>query len=149
MMHLFSFLGKWLCTLPALLFLWSRNSASSSLSSLPIPEGQGSWPWGNNMLTGGTGNKQVNNLAYGGSQTRGLNRAVPPGLHQSHSNTGSEPRLRPTSQLMASPDPNPLSKVRDPTNNLIIPSQIHFRCATMETPRKCFYLARNALKITS
>ena len=32
---------------------------------------------------------------------------VTAGLHQSHINTGSEPRLRPTPQLMATPDPQP------------------------------------------
>ena len=44
-------------------------------------------------------------LVYGGSQARGLIGAVVAGLHQSHSNTRSEPRLRPTLQLMAMPDP--------------------------------------------
>ena len=43
--------------------------------------------------------------AYGGSQARGLIGAVAAGLHQSHSNAGSEPRLQPTPQLMATPDP--------------------------------------------
>jgi len=43
--------------------------------------------------------------AYGGSQARGLIGAVATGLHQSHSNAGSEPRLQPTPQLMATPDP--------------------------------------------
>ena len=43
--------------------------------------------------------------AYGGSQARGQIRAVAASLHQSHSNGGSEPRLRPTPQLMAMPDP--------------------------------------------
>ena len=37
--------------------------------------------------------------AYGGSQARGLIRAVATGLRQSHSNMGSEPRLQPTPQL--------------------------------------------------
>jgi len=32
-------------------------------------------------------------VAHGGSQARGLIRAVAAGLHQSHSNTGSEPCL--------------------------------------------------------
>ena len=32
--------------------------------------------------------------AYGGSQARGLIRAVATGLHQSHSNAKSEPRLQ-------------------------------------------------------
>ena len=44
-------------------------------------------------------------LSYGGSQARGLNGAVAAGLHQSHSNTGSQPHLQPTPQLMAMPDP--------------------------------------------
>ena len=45
--------------------------------------------------------------AYGGSQVRGLIRAVAAGLHQSHSNVGvgPEPHLRPTPQLMATPNP--------------------------------------------
>ena len=41
--------------------------------------------------------------AYGGSQARGLIRAVDTGLHPS--NLGSEPRLQPTPQLTATPDP--------------------------------------------
>ena len=41
--------------------------------------------------------------AYGGSQARGLNGAVAASLQQSHSNSGSEPRLRPTPQLTAMP----------------------------------------------
>ena len=43
-------------------------------------------------------------VAYGGSQARGQIRAVATGLHQSHSNAGSELRLRPTPQLTATPD---------------------------------------------
>ena len=43
--------------------------------------------------------------AYGGSQARGLIGAVATGLRQSHSNAGSEPRLQPTPQLTATPDP--------------------------------------------
>ena len=43
--------------------------------------------------------------AYGGSQARGRIGATAAGLHHSHSNMGSEPRLRPTPQLTAMPDP--------------------------------------------
>ena len=43
--------------------------------------------------------------AYGGSQARGLIRAVAAGLHDSHSKVGSEPHLQPIPQLMAMPDP--------------------------------------------
>ena len=43
--------------------------------------------------------------AYGGSQARGLIRAVATGLRQSLSNARSEPRLQPTPQLTAMPDP--------------------------------------------
>ena len=42
---------------------------------------------------------------YGDSQARGRIRATATGLHQSHSNARSEPRLRPTLQLMATLDP--------------------------------------------
>ena len=42
-------------------------------------------------------------MAYGGSQASGLIGATAAGLH--HSNARSEPRLRPTPQLMAIPDP--------------------------------------------
>ena len=44
-------------------------------------------------------------VAYGGSQARGLIGAAATSLHQSHSNAGSEPRLQPTAQLTATPDP--------------------------------------------
>ena len=43
--------------------------------------------------------------AYGDSQARGRIGAVATGLHQSHSNAGSEPRLQPTPQVTATPDP--------------------------------------------
>ena len=46
-------------------------------------------------------------MAYGGSQTRGPIGAVAASLRQSHSNSGSEPHLRPTPQLTATPDPSP------------------------------------------
>ena len=39
------------------------------------------------------------------SRARGRIGAVAAGLHHSHSNAGSEPRLRPTPQLTATPDP--------------------------------------------
>ena len=48
--------------------------------------------------------------AYGSSQARSLIGAVVTGLHHSHSNTRSEPRLRPTPQLMATPDPEPTER---------------------------------------
>ena len=44
-------------------------------------------------------------VAYGGSKARGLIRTVAAGLHPNHSNMGPEPRLRPTPQLTALPDP--------------------------------------------
>ena len=43
--------------------------------------------------------------AYGGSQASGLIGAIAAGLHHSHSNVGPEMHLRPTPQLMATPDP--------------------------------------------
>ena len=44
-------------------------------------------------------------MAYGGSQARDRMGAVAIGLHQGHSNVGSEPRLQPTPLLTATPDP--------------------------------------------
>jgi len=44
-------------------------------------------------------------VVYGGSQARGLIRAVAAGLHQSHSNSGSELCLQPTPQVTATLDP--------------------------------------------
>ena len=43
--------------------------------------------------------------SYEGSQVRGLIGAVATSLCQSHSNAGSELRLRPTAHLTATPDP--------------------------------------------
>ena len=43
--------------------------------------------------------------AYGGSQARSLIGAVAAGLYHSHSQARSEPRLQPTPQLTATPDP--------------------------------------------
>ena len=44
-------------------------------------------------------------LAYGGSQARGLIRAVAASLHHSRSNVGSDPRLQSIPQLTATLDP--------------------------------------------
>ena len=43
--------------------------------------------------------------AYGGSQSRSLIGAMAASLPYSHNNARSEPRLLPTPQLMATPDP--------------------------------------------
>jgi len=53
-------------------------------------------------------------MAYGDSQARGLIGAVAAGLCQSHSNAGSEPRLQPTPQLTAMPDPQPTERGQGP-----------------------------------
>ena len=44
-------------------------------------------------------------VAYGRTQARGPNGAEAASLNHSYSNTRSEPRLQPTQQLMAIPDP--------------------------------------------
>ena len=48
------------------------------------------------------------------------------GLHHSHSKMGSEPRLQPTPQLMATPGLNPLSEARDQTCVLMDTSRAHY-----------------------
>ena len=64
-------------------------------------------------------------MAYGGSQARGLIGAVAASLRHSHShsNTGSEPHLRPTPQLTAMLDPQPTQ--RGQGLNPVVPSPIH------------------------
>ena len=52
-------------------------------------------------------------VTYGCSQARGQIRVAASGLCQSHSNAGSELCLRLTPQLVAMPDPDPLSDARD------------------------------------
>ena len=76
--------------------------------------------------------------AYGGSQARGPIRATAAGLHHSHSNTGSKPCLQATPQLTQHQILNPLRKARDRTWDLI-PSQIHFYCATTRTSASLFF----------
>ena len=66
-------------------------------------------------------------MAYGGPQARGPIGAVATGLRQSHSKVGSEPCLQPTPQTRQRRILNPLSKARDGTRNLMVPSQIRFR----------------------
>ena len=58
-------------------------------------------------------------------------------------NSGSEPHLRPTPQLMATRILNPLSKARDQTHNLMVPSQIRSAVPRLEVPDKCFLIHRS------
>ena len=44
-------------------------------------------------------------VAYGGSQARGRTGAATAGLHHNPGSVGSEPCLKPTSELRAMPDP--------------------------------------------
>ena len=75
--------------------------------------------------------------AYGGSQAGCFIGARAASLHHSYSKARSEPHLRLTAtpQLTAALDPNPLSKAKDPTCNLVVPSWIRFHCATTGTPK--------------
>ena len=79
-------------------------------------------------------------LVYGGSQSRGQIGAVATGLHHSHTiwdlsricdlHHSSQKR-----QIL-----NLLSEARDQTHNPMVPSQIHFRCATMGAPQFSFLI---------
>ena len=68
-------------------------------------------------------------MAYGGSQARGRIRAVAARLCHNYSNARFEPH-----SSWQRPILNPLSKARDRTHNLRVPSQIRFHCATRGTP---------------
>ena len=78
---------------------------------------------------------RATHTAYGGSQARGLIRAVAAGLHHCHSNARSKPCLQPTPQLRQRWILDPLSEARDQTCNLMVTSWMHFRCTTAETPQ--------------
>ena len=49
-------------------------------------------------------------MAFGVSQARDLIGAVATGLHHSHSNVRTEPRLQPTPQLTAMRNPQPIER---------------------------------------
>ena len=72
--------------------------------------------------------------AQGGSQARGWIGATAAGLRQSHSNMGSEPICDLHHSAWQHWILNPLSKARDQTCNLMVPSQTCFCCATRGTP---------------
>ena len=55
--------------------------------------------------------------ACGGSQARGPIGTVATSLHQSHSNAGSEPSLRPIPQLTATPDRSPTDPGIEPATS--------------------------------
>ena len=73
-------------------------------------------------------------IAYGGSQSRRLIGAVAAGLRQSHSNATQDPSCICNHSSWQRQILNPLSEARDWTHNLMVPSWIHFHCATMGTP---------------
>ena len=69
-------------------------------------------------------------MAYGSSQAWGGIRTLAAGLHYSYSDIGC--KLHHSSwqcQIL-----NPLSKARDQTRNLTVPSQVRFCCTTTGTP---------------
>ena len=74
----------------------------------------------------------------GGSQARGPIGAEATGLHHSHHNTDPQHRIcdihhsSRQRQIL-----NPLSRVRDQTCNLTVPSRIRFHCAMTGTPDFC------------
>ena len=74
-------------------------------------------------------------MAHGGSQGRGLIGAVAASLHHSHSNARSKPRLWPTPQHTATPDPQPTEQARDGT------------CILMDTSRVCNPLSHKGTSI--
>ena len=81
--------------------------------------------------------------AYGGSQARGPIRAVATGPRQSHSNARSEPCLQPTPEPQQRWVLNPLSKVRDRTGNLMVPSY----SLTTAPPQELWYLISNLIAL--
>ena len=73
-------------------------------------------------------------MAYGGSQARDPNGAVAAGLHHSHRNAGSQLVCDLHHNSQQCWILNPPREARDPTRNLMVPSQTRFHCATTGTP---------------
>ena len=90
---------------------WTNKWSGYEGTCQPGPGGSDSLQWGMEGRVWGFFGFFVclffvfSRVTCGGSQTGGLISAVAAGLCQSHSNTGSEPRWRPTPQLTAMPDP--------------------------------------------
>ena len=85
-------------------------------------------------------------MAYGGSQAGGLIRATATGLHHSHSNTGPSHIWDLHHSSQQHQILNPLSVARDQTWNLMVPSRIHFQCATMGIPLEMVFIGTVILK---
>ena len=78
--------------------------------------------------------------AYGSSQARGQIGDTAASLCHSHNDARSELCLRPTWQLTATLDPNPLSEARDARNrshSLMETSEVHYCWATTGTLKRC------------
>ena len=71
-------------------------------------------------------------MAYGVAQTRGQIGATAASLR--HNKVGSEPCLQPNHSSHQRRILNQLRESRYRTHNLMVPSRIRFRCATMGTP---------------
>ena len=84
-------------------------------------------------------------VAYGGSQARGLIGAVATSLHHCHSKARSKLLCDLHHSSWQRRILNPLSKARDSTCNLMVPSWVHFHCTTMGTPAVGF-LTHRAMK---
>ena len=85
-----------------------------TLSPVPPTSSWSLWSMGVPLLSQAQGGSfffffwsffRVTPKAYGSSQAKGPIRAIAAGLRHSHSNMGSELRLRPAPQLTVTPDP--------------------------------------------
>ena len=75
-------------------------------------------------------------MAYGISQARGRIRATAASLYHIHSNAGSEPRLQPIPQLMATWDSQPTEQKLGMKPGILIDiNWIRFFCAVTGTLR--------------
>ena len=72
--------------------------------------------------------------AYGSSWARGRIGATAAGLHHSHSNEGSQLRLRPTPQLLETLDPQPREQGRGGAHILMDTSGLGVLCTATGTP---------------
>ena len=82
----------------------------------------------------------VTPTAYESFQARGRIRAIAASLHHSQSNVGSKLHLRPTLQLMATPDPEPTEQGQGSNRILMDTSWVRYCQAVRETPWTLFII---------
>ena len=134
--------------------MWGSNyRISTSKKNIPLRDKKGLFTQGLNLfflnlfLPSFLCLFRASPTAHGSSQARDWIRAVPAGLHHSHSNVGSEPSYvyDPYHSSWQGPSLNPLSGARDGAPILLDTSWVCYRWAMTGTPQVFLNNSRHKL----